>query len=70
MKWILKLAIVGTLLMPSMAMAESSTADQHANSNAEFNRDAAPLPIIGAGLPAFGLAGAAYWLFRRRRHKG
>lgn len=30
---------------------------------------AAPGPIAGVGLPFLGLAGGAYWLFRRARRK-
>lgn len=69
MKWALKVLIaLAIALMPGAAMAQSSSALEHANSNASFNRggDPAPFPILGAGLPAFGVAGIGYWLLKRR----
>ena len=50
------------------APPSGSPAYSHASPNASFNRVGAPAPIAGAGLAAFGIAGA-FWLYRRRKKK-
>jgi hypothetical protein len=71
MKWVLRLALASILLVPAASMAQNSHADYHAfSSRGGHGGDGAPLSLIGAGLPAFGAVGLAYWLYKRRKRLG